>query len=586
MSDPFIHFKVMVKERASDLILREGERPAMRCEGKIRFLSEERFTPEDAEGLLGAILSAEEVAAFKVLMEKDVAFVVPGVGRFRANLFVQRRRHGFVFRHVQERVPKIEDLHLPVAPLTRLSRLQRGIVLVTGIAGSGKSTTLSALVEHMNEHTDRHIVTIEDPVEFIFRDKRCAITQREIGIDTPDYATALKHVVRQTPDVILLGEMRDRETIESALRAAESGHYVPPPTTRKSPPDQVGDHLVLPAHWAWSIWSAARRRAGGAGWSAARRGAAAAAVRARRPDLPRPSTTPGAGCPRGRRQGDRASSTTWSSASAVPRGDVNQLPGFAREGLIDYDDALAAADNPDEPGRPRGAFGIRCARSRNPAGESRPVEGSGRAVLELRDLARGACGWDDEPGPAGSQDLVETAVTNGPQTSLLGAAWAEGGDRSGAPSTWRVQRDLPGTAPSGQPRPDPLLPPYAERRHHPGMTRVAAGGRQHGLGDGRRTEGRPGGPADMRSTRHRRRTGRCGRSQAVQLAVTSTSSSDLDLMDIAAERYRRQAGGRSGHPARQRKSDASRREGEEGAAEGWQPQRLAPAEIIPAGNSC
>jgi Tfp pilus assembly pilus retraction ATPase PilT len=121
----------------------------MRVEGKIRFLSDERFTPEDAEALLGAILSAEEIAAFKVLMEKDVAFVVPGVGRFRANLFVQRRRYGFVFRHVQERVPHIEDLHLPVAPLTKLSRLHRGIVLVTGIAGSGKSTTLSALVEHM-----------------------------------------------------------------------------------------------------------------------------------------------------------------------------------------------------------------------------------------------------------------------------------------------------------------------------------------------------------------------------------------------------------------------------------------------------
>ena len=118
MSDPFVHFKVMVKERASDLILREGERPAIRVEGKIRFLSDERFTPEESEALLAAILSAEEIATFRVLMEKDVAFVVPGVGRFRANLFVQRKRFGFVFRHVHERVPSIEELHLPGRPLS------------------------------------------------------------------------------------------------------------------------------------------------------------------------------------------------------------------------------------------------------------------------------------------------------------------------------------------------------------------------------------------------------------------------------------------------------------------------------------
>ena len=226
MSDPFVHFKVMVKERASDLLLREGERPAIRVEGKIRYLTDERFTPEDGEALLSAILSPEEVAAFKVLMEKDVAFVVPGVGRFRANLFMQRKRTGFVFRHVQEKVPTLEELHLPVNPIVRLARLHRGLVLVTGIAGSGKSTTLASIVEHMNEHSDRHIVTIEDPIEFVFKDKRSAITQREIGIDTPDFATALKHVVRQTPDVILLGEMRDKETIESAMQAAETGHLV------------------------------------------------------------------------------------------------------------------------------------------------------------------------------------------------------------------------------------------------------------------------------------------------------------------------------------------------------------------------
>lgn len=226
MSDPFIHFRVMVKERASDLILREGERPSIRAEGKIRFLSDERFSVEDSEALLAAILSTEEIAAFRVEMEKDIAFVIPGVGRFRANLFMQRKRTGFVFRHVQERVPSMEELHLPTAPIQKLARLQRGLVIVTGIAGSGKSTTLASIIEYMNETLDRHVVTIEDPIEFVFRDKRCAISQREIGIDTPDYPTALKHVVRQTPDVILLGEMRDQETIEAAMQAAESGHLV------------------------------------------------------------------------------------------------------------------------------------------------------------------------------------------------------------------------------------------------------------------------------------------------------------------------------------------------------------------------
>ena len=226
MSDPFIHFRVMVKERASDLILREGERPSIRAEGKIRFLSDERFSVEDSEALLAAILSTEEIATFRVAMEKDIAFVIPGVGRFRANLFMQRKRTGFVFRHVQERVPSMEELHLPTTPIHKLARLQRGLVIVTGIAGSGKSTTLASIIEYMNETLDRHVVTIEDPIEFVFRDKRCAISQREIGIDTPDYPTALKHVVRQTPDVILLGEMRDQETIEAAMQAAESGHLV------------------------------------------------------------------------------------------------------------------------------------------------------------------------------------------------------------------------------------------------------------------------------------------------------------------------------------------------------------------------
>jgi len=219
-------FQTMVQEQASDLILRTGLRPVARVEGKIRFLSEEPFSDEQADDLLQQILDAEEREIFRKRHEKDTAVVIPGVGRFRANLLQQRRRSAFVFRYVKESVPSMEELFLPAESLQRLCMLHRGIVLVTGIAGSGKSTTLAAMIGFMNARTERHVVTIEDPIEYVFRDERCAVTQREIGIDTADYRTALKAVVRQTPDVILVGEMRDNETVSAALMAAETGHLV------------------------------------------------------------------------------------------------------------------------------------------------------------------------------------------------------------------------------------------------------------------------------------------------------------------------------------------------------------------------
>jgi twitching motility protein PilT len=347
MSDPFVHFKVMVKEKSSDLILREGERPAIRVEGKIRFLSDERFTPEDAEQLLSAILSAEEIATFRVVMEKDVAFVVPGVGRFRANLFMQRKRCGFVFRHVQERVPSMEDLHLPTGPISKLCRLQRGLVLVTGIAGSGKSTTLASMVENMNDHADRHVVTIEDPIEFVFRDKRCAITQREIGIDSPDFATALKHVVRQTPDVILLGEMRDRETIESALQAAETGHLVLS-TLHTINAVQTVERIIsfFPPHQHATIrLQLALVLEGVVSQRLITRRAAAGRVPAVEVLLGTPTV-----------KELLLEGRTRDLSKVLDEGHehygtqtFNQsLRGLVADGLIEYDDALAAADNPDE----------------------------------------------------------------------------------------------------------------------------------------------------------------------------------------------------------------------------------------------
>jgi len=219
-------FQTMVQEQASDLILRTGLKPVARVEGKIRFLSDAPFTDEQAEDLVQQILDSEEREIYRKTHEKDTAVVIPGVGRFRANLLQQRRRSAFVFRYVKESVPSMEELYLPVGPMQRLCMLHRGLVLVTGVAGSGKSTTLAAMIDFMNARTERHVVTIEDPIEYVFRDERCAITQREIGIDTRDYHTALKAVVRQTPDVILVGEMRDMETVSAALMAAETGHLV------------------------------------------------------------------------------------------------------------------------------------------------------------------------------------------------------------------------------------------------------------------------------------------------------------------------------------------------------------------------
>jgi twitching motility protein PilT len=219
--------QTMVRERASDLFLKTGAPPAFRVDGSLRRPVE--APAADAEFLRGVaaeVLDERDRQAFETTGEADAAYEVPGLGRFRVNAFHQRGAAGFVFRHIPRLVPSMEELGLPVEQLRKLSARQRGLVLVTGIAGSGKSTCLAAMVDYVNTNFRRHIVTIEDPIEFVHDDKLSMIEQREIGIDTADFATALKHCVRQSPDVILLGEMRDRETMEAALNAAETGHLV------------------------------------------------------------------------------------------------------------------------------------------------------------------------------------------------------------------------------------------------------------------------------------------------------------------------------------------------------------------------
>jgi len=217
--------KRMVKEKASDLFLKVGSPPSLRIDGKIRFMQAEALTPETALSIFETVRRAQ-LDDLGEAGEVDCAYDVPGVGRFRVNVYKQRGYASFAFRHIEKTIPGFEELGLPMEPLKKLASLNRGLVLVTGVTGSGKSTTLAAIVSYINENFNKHIVTLEDPIEFVYRDRRSIISQREIGSDTCDFKSALKHVVRQSPDVILIGEMRDKETMEAAINAAETGHLV------------------------------------------------------------------------------------------------------------------------------------------------------------------------------------------------------------------------------------------------------------------------------------------------------------------------------------------------------------------------
>ena len=347
LDDVLVHFKVMVKEQASDLILRTGQRPVARVEGKIRFLAEEPVSEAQSEALLAHILSPDELMQFQVMREKDTAIVLPGIGRFRANILRSRRRTAFVFRHVKESVPNMEALGLPAAPLQRLANAQRGLVLVTGIAGSGKSTTLASMIDHINTRSSRHIVTIEDPIEYVFRDGKSAITQREIGIDTPDYHTALKSVVRQTPDVILVGEMRDLETVSAALTAAETGHLVLS-TLHTVNAVQTVERIIsfFPPHQHQTI----RLQL-----SLVLEGVVSQRLITRRSEAGRvPAVEIMIGTPTVKEM--VLEGRTRELAAALEEGheyygsqSFNQsLAGLVRDHRIDLEDALAAADSPDE----------------------------------------------------------------------------------------------------------------------------------------------------------------------------------------------------------------------------------------------
>jgi len=218
--------RLVVKENASDLILKTGSYPAVRIDGNIKFVAEEKLKPEFTSGIVGQILDEALHDRFLKEGEIDAVFQVEDIGRFRVNLFRHSGDLGLVFRHVKRSIPTFEELTLPGEQLKRLAGLKRGLILVTGVAGSGKSTTLASMIEFVNRQLGRHVVTIEDPIEFVFEDKLSVVSQREVGVDTLTFSTALKHCVRQSPDIIMIGEMRDKDTMDAAINAAETGHLV------------------------------------------------------------------------------------------------------------------------------------------------------------------------------------------------------------------------------------------------------------------------------------------------------------------------------------------------------------------------
>src|SRR5881275_1671105 len=218
--------QVALRGGASDIHLKAGLPPMFRVDGSLVPLKDaRRLPPEEIARMAFSIMNDYQKEKFKAQNELDLAYGVPGLGRFRVNCFQQRGTIGVVLRVIPFKINTIEQLLLPKI-LEKIAGEQRGLVLVTGTTGSGKSTTLASMVDHINSNETCHIMTIEDPIEFLIRDKRSIVNQREVGVDTMSFGHALKSALRQDPDVILVGEMRDLETIETALTAAETGHLV------------------------------------------------------------------------------------------------------------------------------------------------------------------------------------------------------------------------------------------------------------------------------------------------------------------------------------------------------------------------
>ncbi|HET6428455.1 MAG TPA: PilT/PilU family type 4a pilus ATPase [Phycisphaerae bacterium] len=217
--------EIVERTGASDIIFAPGAPAAIWVAGRMRFLETEPLTPESIAEMFIPLLTAEQAGRLKEMGDLDVSIGRAGVGRFRLNVHRQRGSLSVATRFIPHEIPAFDQLRLPARVLD-FARLPRGMVLVTGGAATGKSTTLAAMINHMNHTYAYHIITLEDPIEYTFRHAKSVVEQREIGVDSPSFASALRHVVRQRPDVVLIGEMRDLETIATALTAAEAGHLV------------------------------------------------------------------------------------------------------------------------------------------------------------------------------------------------------------------------------------------------------------------------------------------------------------------------------------------------------------------------
>ncbi|MFN9908376.1 MAG: PilT/PilU family type 4a pilus ATPase, partial [bacterium] len=221
----FVHelLRVMVSKKASDLFITAGFPPAFKIDGKIVPISNQTLTPSHTADLARSIMNDRQTAEFEATHECNFAISPAGIGRFRANAFIQQGRTGIVLRTINSVIPKVEELGLPPI-LKDIVMTKRGLVIYVGATGSGKSTSLASMIGYRNENSYGHIVTIEDPVEFVHEHRNCIVTHREVGVDTESWHIALKNCLRQAPDVIMIGEIRDRETMDYAIAFAETGH--------------------------------------------------------------------------------------------------------------------------------------------------------------------------------------------------------------------------------------------------------------------------------------------------------------------------------------------------------------------------
>ena len=221
----FMHdlLRAMVSKKASDLFITAGFPPAIKLDGKMTPVANQPLTPQHTSELARAMMNDKQAQEFEATKECNFAISPGGIGRFRVNAFVQQARIGLVLRTITTTIPKFEELNLP-AVLKDIVMSKRGLILMVGGTGSGKSTSLAAMVGYRNENSYGHIITIEDPIEFTHEHKNCVVTQREVGVDTDNWFAALKNTLRQAPDVILIGEIRDRETMDYAIAFAETGH--------------------------------------------------------------------------------------------------------------------------------------------------------------------------------------------------------------------------------------------------------------------------------------------------------------------------------------------------------------------------